>query len=279
MSEIKQVQLCEIEILQEIDCICKKHNLEYFAIGGTALGAVRHEGFIPWDDDIDIGMARSDYEKFLKIASKELPDEYHIQNIFTESKSPFYFTKIRKNKTKFVEYYLRDYPIHHGIFVDIFPFDAIPDNRIVEKIHFRIVRMLYQLFLAKSLDTVCSSFLEQKGDFQKTYKHYVRKMLHALLRPVPKKVLFWSLDKCSRMFNKKDTKRIGHVSRKRLMVDKEVLYPICCLSFDGFMMPVPNDYDAYLESQFGDYWSLPPEEKRYGHLPYLVEFADGGNKE
>ncbi|MBQ6686203.1 MAG: LicD family protein, partial [Firmicutes bacterium] len=96
MSDLKmlnKIQETEIEILQTIDKICHKHNLVYFGIGGTALGAVRHEGFIPWDDDIDIGMPRVDYEKFLEIAREELPSEYHIQHFTTEKKTPFYFTK------------------------------------------------------------------------------------------------------------------------------------------------------------------------------------------
>ena len=275
----KKVQLCEIDILSQIDQICQKYHLEYFAIGGTALGAVRHGGFIPWDDDIDIGMRRRDYEKFLKVATEELPKGYHIQNFYTEPNTPFYFTKIRKDGTKFVEYYLKDYDMHHGIFVDIFPFDHIPDNPWLEKIHFRISRIIYQLFLSKSLDTVCSSRFEQQGDYKKTYKHHVRKLLHFMLKPVSKAWLFKVLDKTSRMFNHCRTRRMGHVVRKRLAVSKKVLCPIQRLPFDAVWMPVPKDYDAYLKNQFGNYMDLPSEEQRYGHLPYLVEFDEGGGNE
>lgn len=272
----KKVQDCEIDILQQIDKICKKYNLEYFGIGGTALGAVRHEGFIPWDDDIDIGMSRKDYETFLSVAQKELPEEYHVQNFFTEPNSPFYFTKIRKNNTKFVEYYLKDYKMHHGIFVDIFPFDNIPDKQWLEKAHFKVCRFLYHLFLCKSLKTICSSRFEQTGAYQKTYKYYVRLMVHYLLCPVPKKWLFYAMDHCVQLFNKKETKRMGHIVRKRLAVSREVLYPIRSLKFGTIQMPVPNDYDTYLKNQFGNYMSIPSKEKRYGHLPYLVEFETGG---
>lgn len=270
----KKVQECEIEILQQIDNICRKYDLEYFGIGGTALGAVRHEGFIPWDDDIDIGMPRKDYEKLLSVVQKELPKEYHVQNYFTEPNTPFYFTKIRKNNTLFVEYYLKDYDMHQGIFVDIFPFDNVPQKQWVQNVHFRICRTLYQLFLSKSLKTVCSSRFEQKEN----RKSRIRKIMHYALFFVPKSWLFYSLDFCVRFFNRWETTEISHIVRRRLRVFLKDLYPIKYLKFDNIEMPVPNDYDAYLKAQFGDYSTLPPEEKRYGHLPYKVAFdVDGGN--
>ncbi len=267
---IDKVQRVESEIMRQIDEICRRHNLTYFAIGGTALGAVRHQGFIPWDDDIDVGMPRKDYEAFLKCAASELPEEYHIQNFFTEPAAPFYFTKIRKNNTRFVEFYLKDENIHQGIFVDIFPFDNVPKNPTLCKLHFRVSRFLYQLFLSKSLTTVCSSRFEQK-DNDKTK---IRKVLHFMLTPIPKSWLFHLLDHSVQMFNGQECDEISHIVRRRLRVYLKDLYPITYLPFGSDHMPVPNNYDAYLKAQFGSYDKLPPEDKRYGHLPYLVEFDD-----
>ncbi len=274
-DKTKQIQQCEIEILQQIDKICQKHGLVYFGIGGTALGAVRHKGFIPWDDDIDIGMPRKDYEIFLKVASKELPAGFHVQHYDTEPETPFYFTKIRKDNTQFVEYYLRDQAIHHGIFVDIFPFDAIPDCTWQRVLHYRVSRLLYQLYLCKSLNTICSSRFEQRGEYKKTYKHYVRKIIHTCLLPIPKSWIFHGLDRCVRMFNNKKTNQIGHIVRKRLVVSNDVLFPIKVLPFDMINMPVPGDCDTYLTHQFGNYMKIPPKDKQYGHLPYLVELESG----
>ena len=135
---IDRIQQIEFDIMQQIDSICRAHDLTYFAIGGSVLGAVRHQGFIPWDDDIDIGMPRKDYEEFLKYASEELPKGYFLQTFFTEKKSPFYFAKVRKDNTKFVEYYLRDLDIHQGLFVDIFPFDNVPVNESTKKLHYKL---------------------------------------------------------------------------------------------------------------------------------------------
>lgn len=271
----KKVQQCETEILKVIDSICRKYRLRYFAIGGTALGAMRHEGFIPWDDDIDIGMPRKDYERLLKILPDELPDGYHIQNFFTEPNTPFYFTKIRKDNTLFVEYYLKDYDIHHGIFVDIFPFDNVPRNPKIRNVHFYVSRVLYQLFLAKSLKTVCSSRLKQKN----TKKIIIRKTLHYLMAPIPKAWLFHALDRWVQLFNHKKADEISHIMRRRLRAKLSELYPLTRLKFEDMKIAVPHDCDAYLRDQFGDWEKLPPEDKRYGHLPYLVEFdVEEGNK-
>ncbi len=268
----KAVQACELDILQKIDHICRRHGLSWFGIGGTALGAVRHGGFIPWDDDIDIGMPRRDYEIFLSAAREELPQGYHLQHFSTEPNSPFYFAKVRKDGTVFEEYYLRGYPIHQGIFVDIFPFDPVPEQPILDKIHFKIGRGLYQLFLAKSLNTVCSSRFAQLGEEKRTWKHQVRRLLHILLTPVPKKWLFGALDRWSRLLEGRETRRIGHIVRRRLSVDLRDLHPIRELPFDRGVMRVPGNTEVYLTNQFGEhYMELPPEEQRFGHLPYRVE--------
>lgn len=267
----KKVQEVEFDILSKIDLICKKHNLTYFAIGGTALGALRHQGFIPWDDDIDIGMPRKDYEAFLSFAEQELPCGYFLQNFSTEPRTPFYFTKIRKDNTKFVEFYLKDVDIHHGIFVDIFPFDNVPNDALLRKLHFRFCRIAYHLWLSRSLSTVCSSRFQDA----RNYKIYVRKIAHVLLLPFPKKWFWKLLDTSVQFFNDHPSDEISHIARKRLRVRLDDLYPIRYLPFGEVQMPVPNHCEAYLSAQFGNYEVSPPEEKRYGHLPYLVEFEEG----
>lgn len=263
-----RVQEAELDILQKIDAICRRHGLTYFGIGGTALGAVRHQGFIPWDDDIDVGMPRKDYEAFLQIAARELPEGYFIQHFSTEPDSPFYFTKIRKSGTRFVEYYVKDMDIHQGIFVDIFPFDNVPKNKTVCNLHFRFCRFLYQLYLCRSLSTAYDTRFTQA----QSRKGKIRKVLHTLLLPIPKGWIYGLLNRSVQMFNGRDTRELSHIVRRRLRVYLEDLYPIRHLPFGPYEMPVPNNYDTYLKAQFGNYETLPPEEKRYGHLPYQVEF-------
>ena len=271
---IDRIQDVEHEILQQIAAICERHGLCYFAIGGTALGAVRHKGFIPWDDDIDIGMPRKDYEEFLRIAAAELPENYYIQHYSTEPKSPFYFTKVRKKNTLFVEYFLKDSSIRQGIFVDIFPFDNVPEGEWRKNLHFRFCRTVYQLYLCKSLTTVFSSRFQQKDN----RKGMVRKVIHFFLLPVPKKWLFRLLDRSVQMYNDRPSTEISHIVRRRLRVKLSDLHPVCMLPFDEYEIPVPKNYDAYLRAQFGSYEELPPENKRYGHLPYRVEFEYKGDR-
>ena len=279
LAEItKKVQRYELEILEQINRICREHGLTCFAVGGTVLGAVRHKGFIPWDDDIDLGMPRADYERFLSIAPEELDERFVIQNYSTDPRSPFFFTKIRRNHTKFVEYSLRDYPIHHGIFVDIFPFDAVPEDDRARERQFKLARFLYQLYLSKSLKTVYSSRLlgtryeTPTVRAQVKKKTRIRRALHALLLPVPKRWIYRLLDACVRRYNEEPHQEISHITRRRLRVRLKDLYPIAYLPFENTEIPVPHDYDAYLRGQFGNYMAMPPKDKRYGHLPCQVEF-------
>ena len=146
---------------------------------------------------------------------------------------------------------------------------GIPDNETVKKLHYRLCRVANQLYLSKSLTTVCSSRFKRKEN----YKSVIRRILHVLLSPVPKALLFRLLDACVQMFNNKDRKELSHIVRRRLRVNIEDLYPITYLPFGDMQMPVPNNYDAYLTAQYGDYKNIPEKSKRYGHLPYHVEFG------
>ena len=111
------------DILGETIRICRKHDIPYFVIGGTAIGALYDRAILPWDDDIDIGMARKDYNRFLEVAPRELGDSYFLSWIETDPHSPYYYAKVKKNNTLFVEEMFKNVPMHPGIFVDIFPFD------------------------------------------------------------------------------------------------------------------------------------------------------------
>ena len=218
--------------------------------------------------EVIIGMPRKHYEAFLRYAAEELPEGYFLQTFFTEKNSPFYFAKVRKDNTKFVEYYIKDLDIHHGLFVDIFPFDNVPDNDMLKKLHYRLCRIANHLYLSKALTTVCSSRFERKDN----YKGFIRKLLHFMLLPVPKSLLFRILDGCVRMFNNKSCSEISHIVRRRLRVKLDDLYPLVYLPFGETQIPVPNNYDAYLTAQYGDYKSPPVDSKRYEHMPYCIEF-------
>ena len=132
-DELKTLHKELYQILEEIIRICTKYDIPYFIQGGTAIGAFYENAILPWDDDIDIGLTRENYNRFLEIAPKELNKDYFLQHVLTDSHTPFYFTKIRKNNTMFVEKDFKHLPIHHGLYIDVFPFDKVPDNKLLQK--------------------------------------------------------------------------------------------------------------------------------------------------
>ena len=147
LRRIKKIQL---EILIQIDRICKKHKIHYSLYAGTMLGAVRHKGFIPWDDDLDICMLRNDYNKFLKVWKKENTNGYILQNKDIEPNFTQSFSKIRKDHTTFIQAEWEQGKYHTGIFVDIFPIDRIPKKKIQRGLfYWRCLK--YQLYMRESV--------------------------------------------------------------------------------------------------------------------------------
>lgn len=125
-SRLRKLQLMELEILNEFVGLCEKHDLRYYLVGGTLLGAVRHQGFIPWDDDIDVAMPREDYDKFAEICREELGKDYFYQSPETDPHYFLTYAKIRKNGTEVYEERFQNAKFHKGIFIDIFPLDFCP---------------------------------------------------------------------------------------------------------------------------------------------------------
>lgn len=148
-QELEKLHEVLYEILAEVVRICTKHDIPYFVIGGTAIGALYDKAILPWDDDIDIGMKRDDYERFLRVAPEELGDAYFLSWLGTDPHTPYHFAKVKKNNTLFVEDNFKTVPMHQGIFVDIFPFDRIPDNRCLRRIQFEAVNFLKCCLIGK----------------------------------------------------------------------------------------------------------------------------------
>ena len=142
---LKQIQQTELEIASEIFRICRKHQLRCSLVGGSAIGAVRHHGFIPWDDDIDLAMPRKDYERFSSLCKEELSENYFLQDFDTEENCAYIFAKVRKNDTYMPEEYSKHIKMHQGIWVDVFIYDNVSDNPKIRK------REINQLALYRNL--------------------------------------------------------------------------------------------------------------------------------
>ena len=253
-EELSAIQLLESEMLRMTVEICDRLGLKYYLLGGTLLGAVRHGGFIPWDDDIDIGMPRDDYEVFLSEAQKYYPDGYFVQHLGSEENLPISFCKIRNSNTAFMESTLRKIKINKGVFIDIFPLDRYPDA--AEE------REKINKFNLKSQSQIIKAYAPVGS-----WKQYAAKWRSILKHP------FISYKKAARIRDERHKKQTaGNVIANyngawgiREYVPAEWYGEGEMLDFAGISCRVPKEYKKWLAQVYGDYMKLPPEEKRTSH--------------
>lgn len=265
--ELREVQAIELEILLKFAEVCRNNGLRFFLDSGTALGAVRHKGFIPWDDDIDVGMPRPDYEKFLSIGSKELGDEYFLQTRETDPNVGFLFAKIRKNNTSFVEWKCRNIKMHQGIYIDIFPYDRLPDEN--AKDFFQKCNHSNKLFYYKQISSVTQKGKGVKG----ALKQFSRSAVHVAAKMYPEKKLDEEINEELRKFDDlgfDDGESTCLMFSMWVPMKNSILFPTSEATFEGHTLPVPSDSDKYMTILYGDYMKSPPEEERVGHRPFAV---------
>lgn len=262
---LRRVQLIELDILSEVDRICRQHQIDYFLDAGTALGAVRHGGFIPWDDDIDIGMLRADYEKFLLVAPDAFGEGFFLQNYATD-KAPIMFSKVHKTGTTFVEYRLRNLPIAKGIFIDIFPYDYLPAEETAAWEHIKRCADLYRKFQFR---TIKDRTLRPDGSLKWYLKAALRRVTHWAH-------LFYSPDKLVEQMNREFTAYLPsnlttcHSYGGGYLFRVSDILPVKEMIFEGKSFLGPNNPDHFLSELYGDYMQLPPESERTGHRPYRL---------
>lgn len=268
-DNIRQVQLIQINMLKDIISLCENNSIEYFIIGGTALGAVRHKGFIPWDDDIDLGMTRDNYEKFLELAGTLLGTEYYVQEFRKDVKCPFSFTKVRKNDTLFIEEAFRKVKMHHGIYIDVFPIDNIPDSDKLRRQQFERIQKLEKILYYKYYNNNSDI-----NSIRKLISIIIGTLKNTIYRMIPQRILVYLINKELRQYNQYKTKIKGLISYPNFMkltFDERTLYPLKKIEFEGIMVYAPNDIDKYLTNQYNNYMELPSEEHRIGHRPFLIK--------
>ncbi len=258
---LRKLQLTELEILRELDRVCRKHNLRYYIVGGTLIGAVRHKGFIPWDDDIDVSMPRKDFDKLCKVAKEEFADDFFLQTRKTDKNCYFYYAKLRKNGTYFGEDKFEHTKLHKGIFMDIFPLDYIPENTALQKLFFRGFSMLTGF--------ICSK--------EKTTEFLYKNMSLPFI--VTFRLLQCILPKCLLLGMRNLIGKLSNIlSKKKLLASLSGFhgYPMeiapekwwgegCDIEFEGLTVRAPSQYHTLLTHMFGDYMQLPPEEERINH--------------
>lgn len=272
---LERVRRTELAIFRDFIDVCEKHKLEYFGIAGTGIGAVRHKGFIPWDDDIDIAMPRADFERFLKLAPEELGDRYFVLNGRTNDNFPLMTTHLVKRGTRFVSPGLQGIDCPFGIFLDMFPMDNIADDPKALK------RQAWSAwFWNKLLILRCTSrpYLGLTGWKRKlaygacSVAHGGLKLFH-----VSKSFLRRRCETACRKYEKQNTKRMAFLPDTNPywnILDKDGMYPLIKMDFEDFKVAFPKNLDKFLRRQYGDYMELPPEEKRKTHCPYELQFEE-----
>ena len=261
-TDKRELQLSELKILRELDRICKKNGLVYYLTAGTLLGAVRHGGFIPWDDDIDVAMPRRDYDRLAKIAQSELADGFFYQDEKSEESYPFFFAKIRMDAKEVYEPNLSSFNIHKGVYLDIFPLDKCPKSERGAVLFFKAIELLG-----------CAIISKYDESFTCGYKRIVTRTCFIVLRILPTKLLRAirrGVCRITAAFSSGE--RLATVSGShgypRESYDSEWFCDTVMLRFEDGEFPAPSKWQNLLENMYGDYRTAPGEQERRGHFRY-----------
>lgn len=255
-KELRQIQDIQQDLIRELTRICKKCGIHFNMVGGTMLGAIRHKGYIPWDDDADIGFLRTEYEKFRQACKNELNHEkYYMQDLRDTEGYRWGYGKLRRKNTEFVRLSQEFMPYEQGISIDLMPFDNVPDYWLSRKIHF------FRCFLFRKL------FWSEVGS--RAEKNLCIRYVYKIMRLIPMKVIIKSYQRFIDTGQRRKTRLVriltfptpkGIYGYKRAWYTHLKLY-----KFGEMKLPGAQDYDGYLQAKYGKYMELPSMEKRKTH--------------
>ncbi|MEC1714850.1 LicD family protein [Schinkia azotoformans] len=273
-AEREGLKKCLLEMYKDVAEVCSKYGLTIMLGGGSVLGAVRHKGFIPWDDDMDLNMERKDYLKLISIFNEELSDKYYLAAPSVYGTSKHCFARIYKKHTLLVDISNINQSTNNGVYLDIFPLDYVPNSRILQ---------LVKGFFANALNYISLSVFmhSNKND---TLKKYLFKTKEGRISFRQRKIVgavfsFISYQRWVYWFDMfvSDSKKKKYCTfasgRKHYLgelMESEVIFPVSKAEFEGIVVNIPNNVNAYLTNLYGDYMKVPPVEKRERH--YYVKF-------
>ena len=270
MGNIDLVKQAQMDLLAELDRLCKKWEIPYFLTAGTLIGAVRHDGFIPWDDDLDVGLLRKYCDRLEEACAKDLDPAYYLHCWKSDPNSPHCFYKLKIKGTHYPEEIAAGTKMDDGIFIDIFPFDNAPDDPKKRKSHHR-----KRVWLQKML------LLRARFDLGGNSK--AKRLIYAFMKPIAfsrslngwKKSFLKLQNKYNHLKTKEAVNLCGAYSYYRESQEVAVLEELIPHTFEGIPYSIPKNYDTFLRRQYGNYMQLPPEEQRVGrHNIVGLDFGD-----
>lgn len=276
---LRALQQCELEILKLFDKICEENGLHYFAIYGTLLGAVRHKGIIPWDDDIDIGIPREDYTKFCELMKDHCPEGYEFLNGEINPNYPFMTARLMKNGTEFRMLSMKNCKCNLGVFLDIFPFDNLPDDDEERN------KMFKKCWFWEKINVLRNTpfpNINYRG-VKRALAYTVCAIGSVCVKVFPKTYLQNKTYKLRTKYMNEKTGYIGYpfgfaLKLKAFPTDK--IYPLIKLPYEDFEVPCPADPDYVLKIYYGnDYMTPLPEGQRSFIIPYKLSLGDENNNE
>ena len=275
-DELFTLKATLVEMFQDVYEVCKKNGLNIMLGGGSVLGSIRHQGFIPWDDDLDLLMPRSDYERFKAVFESELGERYVLSAPNYGDKSKARFPKIMKKGTTMKELADVNSDLPSGIFLDIFILDKVPENRVHQKIKgLWCNAMMYastQAFWNEHRSEVIRNYMCTTGRGKRAY--YWKRVVGSVCGIIPSWKWYNMIDRATQ-YNK-ETSLLGiPTGRKHYfgeILAADVMLPISFGQFEGKVVPLPADTDAYLKNLYGSYMEIPPVEKRERHFVVECKF-------
>lgn len=274
---LKKLQSIELEMLKVVDEFCRAHEVPYFLESGTAIGCARHKGFIPWDDDIDIGIMKEDYPRFVRLFAENPPAGYSIHTHQNTENYPYMFAKVYREGTRFLARESIDAGLESCIYLDVFPHEFVAPQLSSEEAKAIISRamfwqrMLYLYYTSNPAIPPNASL--------RSLKMAASKIGHAFVRT------FMNPTKLAKRYDGQIARlSVGgspQASRFIASVQDGVVVPVGAvfpldrkMQFEGEEFPVPHNVDEYLRCLYGDWRQLPPEDKRKTHAPVVLDFGD-----
>ncbi len=260
------------EICAEIVRVCDENGIEYFIQGGTAMGAHFFGDIMPWDDDMDLGMTIENYRRFIEVAPRALRKGFSLQVFETELQTPFYFAKVRKDDTLFVEELYGGLDIHHGIYVDIFPFNKVPDCRVGERLQRLWVKFLINCFISKSVWVWRRLAAEPRESmFEKSLVSCLMIKCYSAL--FSKRRLYDRMMKAMSRHDRGNHKRYNIVRMPKDHIPVEDVERAEAVDFGGLRVKCPANVESYLRNHYGEnIQKWPAPHLRVNHAPMKLSF-------